>query len=118
VTISITEVTYRALRTGRGYNNTSVEAKAAVPATLTPEAVLSDLRMWVERQIDAHLELDDAWADLQSAQRRAKGYKEEAEQLQKKIDAQRKVLQEHSKLAEIARREGLGGPAMLLEMGG
>lgn len=74
--------------------------------------------MWVERQIDAHLELDDAWADLQSARDRAEGYKAEADRLQKKIDAQREVIREHSKLADIARREGLGGPAMLLEMGG
>lgn len=32
--LNITEVTYRALRTGRGYNNTSVEGRATVPGAI------------------------------------------------------------------------------------
>jgi hypothetical protein len=51
--MKILTVEYRELRTGSGYNNTTVGAVAEVELGQPPEAVLSDLREWVAGQFGA-----------------------------------------------------------------
>lgn len=113
--MKITRVSYRSLRTGRGYNNSSVEATAEVGDDENPEAVLSELRFWVDRSVDETLKREDAYEALESIRGTVEYQMQESARLEKRIMAQRAVIAEHSDLAEIARREGKGGGALLLE---
>lgn len=113
--MKITEVSYRALRTGRGYNNTSAEAKAEVEDGETPESVLARLRQWVDGQIDETLKRDDAYEKLSEINERLGDAQRDLERVEKRAKEARAFIAECREIADIARREGKGGMALLLE---
>lgn len=116
--MKITSISYRSLRTGHGYNNTACEATAAVGEGDDPDRVLAELRFWVDRQVDATLKREDAYESLQRVEDRVAYANQEADRLQKKIDAQREVIKEHEKIAALCEEHGLGGGALLLRTAG
>lgn len=126
--MKITSIGYRALRTGRGYNNAAVEAHAAIAQGEDPVKALDELKFWVDKRLDASLELDDAYSDLQSVRGRVASAKQEAERLEKRnsairdyehvareVDAGREVLKMFPKLVELGREHGLINAADLLD---
>lgn len=113
--MKITEISYRALRTGRGYNNTSVEGRAVLEEDDTPEQALQELKFWVERQIEAGLKIDDAYADLANVQARVGYAEKEAERYEKRANEARQFIKDCRELAAIAREHGKAGMALSLE---
>ncbi|WP_069337189.1 hypothetical protein [Sphingobium yanoikuyae] len=111
----ITEISYRSLKTGRGYNNSAVEARAQLEDGEDPDKALADLRFWVEKQVDDNLKELSAMDSLRSATDRLEGARAEAERIEKRVDAYRTILKEKPRLAELARANGLGGDALLLD---
>ena len=114
--MKITEISYRSLRTGRGYNNTSVEARAIVEAHESPEKALADLRFWVDKQVDDTLKREDAYATAESIEQSIEWKRDQVARLDKEIAAKRAVVREHGALAKLARESGLPTMATLLEM--
>lgn len=112
--MKITEISYRSLRTGHGYNNSSVEARAIVEEGEQPENALAELRFWVDKQVDDTLKREDAYEALDRIKESVAYQTEETKRLQKRIEAQREVIRDHEKLATLARESGLGGAALLL----
>lgn len=113
--MKITEVSYRSLRTGRGYNNTAVEAKAHVGDGEDPAKVLAELRFWTDKAVDDTLERENAYEKLCDIKASVAYAQEELERLQKRAQAYRNLLKEKTRLAELARNHGLGGDALLLD---
>lgn len=113
--MKITEVSYRALRTGHGYNNTAVEAKAEVGDGQDADAVLAELKHWVDGQVDEQLKRHDAYETLSSLGQQIVYAKSERDRLEKRVEAMREIVREHQKLADLARNHGLGGCALLLD---
>lgn len=127
--MKITSVSYRALRTGRGYNNAAVEAHATIDPDEDPIKAVEELKFWVEKRLDASLELDDAYADLASVRGRVETAQRELErlrdqsqtirdhsELKRQIAAGHEVLKKFDKLVELAREHGLSNAADLLDL--
>lgn len=112
--MKITSVTYRCLRTGSGYNNTAVEATAAVAERDDPKQVLEELRFWVDREVDQRLKMEKELSSLDSLRYRVEQLQVQADRLQKRVDGQNEIIRENQKLADLARENGLGGAALLL----
>ncbi|MFY9351661.1 MAG: hypothetical protein WBL20_07815 [Sphingobium sp.] len=114
--MKITEISYRSLKTGRGYNNSAVEARARIEEGETPEIALAELKFWVEKQLDGQLKQQDAYEELTNVLDRVEWAKREADRHEKRGKAYRELLKEKPRLAELARANGLGGDALLLDM--
>ncbi len=66
--VKILTVEYRELRTGSGYNNTTIGAVAEVNADSDPQATLAELQVWVSKQFghdSRRSELKEKIADLE-----------------------------------------------------
>lgn len=113
--VEITSVTYRALRSGRGFSNSAVEATAIVPEGSDPSAVLAQLRQFVDAEVDENLKRTDAYETLSDINLRIIDAKSELERTEKRANAYRSLLKERTKLADLARANGLGGDALILE---
>jgi hypothetical protein len=113
--VKITEISYRALRTGRGYNNTAVEGRAIVEPDEDPARALAELRFWVDKQVDSTLKIDDAYADLAGVQGRVEYAKREAERYEARTKEARQFISECHELAELAKEHGKGGVALSLQ---
>jgi hypothetical protein len=113
--VKIVNVTYRALRTGSGYNNVAVEACSIVGFEDDPDTVLAELRFWVDKQVDSKLKLDDAYADLASVQGRVEYAKREAERYEARTKEARQFITDCHELAELAKEHGKGGIALSLQ---
>lgn len=113
--MKITEISYRSLRTGRGYNNTAVEARAEIGSDQTPEEALADLRAWVDQQVDEHLKRQDIYEKISDLNERLGYLLKEEETVKRRVEEMRTLLRERHKLADLARSRGLGGDALLLE---
>jgi len=106
--VKITTVRYRRLQShDRGYGHDAVEAEGQIEDGEDADAALDALKLWVLHRLDGIREIDHHIDTLQSlrgqvssAERRLSGIKED-------IETGRKIITEHEKLAEIAKREGL-----------
>jgi hypothetical protein len=113
--MKITQISYRRLKTGTGYNNSALEATAAIEPHEDPIAALAELKFWVEKQLDDQLKQQDAYEKLQRVEDRVAFARAEADRHQKRGEAYRELLREKPRLIELARANGLGGDALLLE---
>lgn len=126
--MKITSISYRALRTGRGYNNAAVEAHAQIDADDDPIRALEELKFWVEKRLDASLELDDAYADLASVRGRVELAKRDAERIEQRnqaardherimreVEAGSAVIKKFERLVELAQEHGLSSEAAELD---
>lgn len=113
--MKILTVSYRALRTGRGYNNQAVEATAEVQDIETPDEALRKLRSWVDSQVDERLKAEEYYEDLSNIRDRAAFAQRELERVEKRAHAYRELLKEKPKLSALAQQHGLGGDALLLD---
>lgn len=113
--MKIMEISYRSLKTGRGYNNSAVEARARLEAGEDPEKALAELKFWVEKQVDDNLKQQEAHETLTNVLDRVEWAKREADRHEKRGEAYRELLREKPRLADLARANGLGGDALLLD---
>lgn len=113
--MKIVEISYRSLRTGRGYNNSALEAKAAVQPGESAEIVLMELRHWVDKKLDDTLKREDAYEDIDHLEARKTSLKGDIERLEKRADAFRDLMRQKQKLAALARDNNMGGDALLLD---
>jgi hypothetical protein len=113
--MKIVEVSYRALRTGTGYNNTSAEARAIVDDGETPEDAMLAIKQWVDGQISENMKRDSLHQTIAQLSEQAGNWEKECARLKKRTDGYLDLLREKRKLAELARANGLGGDALLLD---
>lgn len=113
--MKISEISYRALRTGHGYNNTSVEAKTVVDENVAPEQALAELRAWVDGQVDEQLKRHDLFEKIADLNDRAGRALRDAERYEARAEAAKAFIRECRDLADIARKDGKGGIALTLE---
>jgi hypothetical protein len=67
--MQITEVTYRELRSGPGYNHLAIEVKATVEPDEPPELALERAKWWVRNQHFEHQQHDRDVVTLQGTKR-------------------------------------------------
>lgn len=113
--MKIIQISYRRLKTGTGYNNSALEAAATIEPHEDPVACLAELKFWVEKQLDDQLKQIEAYEKLTGVLDRVEWAKKEAKRLEGRAEAFRQLLRGKPELADLARANGLGGDALLLD---
>lgn len=113
--MKITTIRFRRLQSHAvGYGHDAVEAEAAVEAGETPEETMAALKAWVLTELASEARLRSLERNASHLETEVARLKNERDDIVSDIERGRKVLREHDKLADLARRNGMGEQADLL----
>lgn len=113
--MKITAIRYRRLKSQTvGYGHEAVEAEAQVEDGEAPDDALSALKAWVDRHVDAALRHEYNARRAEELANRVAGLESDRDRLRSEVERNREILRQHSKLADLARANGMGEQADLL----
>jgi hypothetical protein len=112
----ITTIRYRRLQSHeRGYGHDAVEAEAQIDEDEDAESALAELKVWVLERLDGIRKISEHCETLQRLQERVTSEERRLERLQNEVKLNRQIINQHAKLADLARTNGLDTEADSLD---
>lgn len=105
--MKITHVRISILESGPGYNNSSCTLEAQLDDDDDWDVVANDLRAMCKSQIKGQREIERLWETAATVRSQLNDYETARDRMRAEIEENRKIIREHEKLGEIARREGI-----------
>lgn len=105
--MQIKAVRVRKLLSGPGYNHHAVEAEAVVGDDEDAAAVREQLTAWVDAELRGHREIDELREHRDSLRSEVRDLENLRDSLRHQVEQSRKIIREHTKLADLAAAQGI-----------